>query len=104
MALTKAELAEALFDEIGLNKREAKQLVDEFFEGVRSALASGDEVKLSTFGKFTPRDKRQRLGRNPKTGEEFTISARRIVTFYPSPKLRIRVDALATEAIDSKYG
>lgn len=92
MALTKADLAETLFEELGLNKREAKEFVEQFFEEVRQALESGDPVKLSGFGNFELRDKRQRPGRNPKTGEEIPISARRVVTFRPGQKLRSRVD------------
>ncbi|MGD8377969.1 MAG: integration host factor subunit alpha [Gammaproteobacteria bacterium] len=95
MALTKAELAEALFEELGLNKREAKELVDLFFEEVRSALAAGRQVKLSGFGNFDLRDKNQRPGRNPKTGEEIPITARRVVTFRPGQKLKARVEAYA---------
>lgn len=96
MALTKAELAEALFDELGLNKREAKEFVDLFFEEVRARLESGEEVKLSGFGNFELRSKNQRPGRNPKTGEEIPISARRVVTFRPGQKLRLRVELDAT--------
>lgn len=92
MALTKAELAEALFDELGLNKREAKEFVDLFFETLRNCLEKGDEVKLSGFGNFELRTKNSRPGRNPKTGEEIPISARRVVTFRPGQKLRLRVD------------
>src|SRR6266705_1112999 len=83
MALTKAERAEALFNQLGLNKREARELVDLFFEEVRAALSGGEQVKLSGFGNFDLRDKNQRPGRNPKTGEEIPISARRVVTFRP---------------------
>ena len=93
MALTKAELAEALFEELGLNKREAKEFVDLFFEVVRERLEAGEEVKLSGFGNFELRSKNQRPGRNPKTGEEIPISARRVVTFRPGQKLRLRVEA-----------
>lgn len=96
MALTKAELAEALFDELGLNKREAKEFVDLFFEEIRVRLESGEEVKLSGFGNFELRKKNQRPGRNPKTGEDIPISARRVVTFRPGQKLRLRVDIDAT--------
>ncbi|MEQ1438741.1 integration host factor subunit alpha [Fontimonas sp. SYSU GA230001] len=96
MALTKAELAEALFDELGLNKREAKEFVDLFFEEIRGRLESGDEVKLSGFGNFELRSKNQRPGRNPKTGEEIPISARRVVTFRPGQKLRLRVETDVT--------
>ena len=93
MALTKADLANQLFDEVGLNKREAKEFVDAYFEVIREALESGDNVKLSGFGNFQLRDKDQRPGRNPKTGEEIPISARRVVTFRPGQKLRARVEA-----------
>lgn len=95
MALTKAEMAEMLFNELGLNKREAKELVELFFDEVREALAAGDDVKLSGFGNFTLRNKNQRPGRNPKTGEEIPISARRVVTFRPGQKLKARVEAYA---------
>ncbi|MDX1444382.1 MAG: integration host factor subunit alpha [Gammaproteobacteria bacterium] len=95
MALTKAEMAEALFEELGLNKREAKELVDLFFEEIRNALAAGQQIKLSGFGNFDLRDKNQRPGRNPKTGEEIPITARRVVTFRPGQKLKARVEAYA---------
>lgn len=95
MALTKAEMAENLFDELGLNKREAKELVEVFFEEVRIALEEGDEVKLSGFGNFILRNKNQRPGRNPKTGEEIPITARRVVTFRPGQKLKARVEEYA---------
>ncbi len=95
MALTKADMAERLFEEFGLNKREAKDLVEMFFEEIRSALTSGKQVKLSGFGNFNLRDKSQRPGRNPKTGEEIPITARRVVTFHPGQKLKARVEAHA---------
>lgn len=95
MALTKADMAEKLYEELGLNKREAKELVEMFFEEVRSALESGDLVKLSGFGNFDLRDKNERPGRNPKTGEEIPITARRVVTFRPGQKLKARVEAYA---------
>ncbi len=95
MALTKADMAERLYDELGLNKREAKELVEMFFEEVRGALESGNQVKLSGFGNFDLRQKNQRPGRNPKTGEEIPISARRVVTFRPGQKLKSRVEAYA---------
>ena len=94
-ALTKAEMAEHLFNEIGLNKREAKELVDTFFEEIRLALENNQPVKLSGFGNFELRDKSQRPGRNPKTGEEIPISARRVVTFKPGQKLKARVESHA---------
>lgn len=93
MSLTKAEIADQLFEEVGLNKREAKEFVDLFFEAIRDALERGENVKLSGFGNFQLREKNQRPGRNPKTGEEIPISARRVVTFRPGQKLRARVEA-----------
>ena len=95
MALTKAEMAERLFEDLGLNKREAKELVEAFFEEIRMSLESGQQVKLSGFGNFDLRDKNQRPGRNPKTGEEIPITARRVVTFRPGQKLKARVEAYA---------
>jgi len=95
MALTKAEMAERLFDDLGLNKREAKEMVEGFFEEIRNSLSSNQQVKLSGFGNFDLRDKKQRPGRNPKTGEEIPISARRVVTFRPGQKLKARVEAYA---------
>ncbi len=95
MALTKAEMAEALFQDMGLNKREARELVEMFFEELRTALSNGEQVKLSGFGNFDLRDKNRRPGRNPKTGEEIPITARRVVTFRPGQKLKTRVEAYA---------
>ena len=92
MTLTKAELADLLFDKVGLNKREAKDMVESFFEEIRVALEEGDAVKLSGFGNFQLRDKPQRPGRNPKTGEEIPSTARRVVTFHASQKLKGMVD------------
>lgn len=92
-ALTKADLTERLFDELGLNKREAKELVELFFEEIKASLEQNETVKLSGFGNFDLRDKSQRPGRNPKTGEEIPISARRVVTFRPGQKLKQRVEA-----------
>jgi len=93
MSLTKAEIANRLFDEVGLNKREAKEFVDAYFELIKEALENGENVKLSGFGNFQLREKNERPGRNPKTGEEIPISARRVVTFRPGQKLRARVEA-----------
>jgi len=93
MSLTKADIADRLFNEVGLNKREAKEFVDAYFEVIRQALETGENVKLSGFGNFQLRVKNQRPGRNPKTGEEIPISARRVVTFRPGQKLRARVEA-----------
>jgi integration host factor subunit alpha len=90
--LTKAELADALFEQVGLNKRESKDIVETFFEKIRDALADGQTVKLSGFGNFQIRDKPARPGRNPKTGEVIPISARRVVTFHASQKLKSAVE------------
>ena len=90
--LTKAELAELLFEHVGLNKREAKDMVETFFAEIRDALERGENVKLSGFGNFQLRDKPQRPGRNPKTGEEIPITARRVVTFHASQKLKSMVE------------
>jgi integration host factor subunit alpha len=95
MALTKAQMAEALFEELGLNKREAKEIVELFFEEIRGALEQGQQVKLSGFGNFDLRQKTERPGRNPKTGEEIPITARTVVTFRPGQKLKQRVEAYA---------
>lgn len=92
-ALTKAELAEHLFNTLGLNKREAKDLVEVFFEEIRTGLEKGECVKLSGFGNFNLRDKNERPGRNPKTGEEIPVSARRVVTFKAGHKLKSRVES-----------
>ncbi|AJD48485.1 integration host factor subunit alpha [Alcanivorax sp. S71-1-4] len=94
-ALTKADMAERLFEELGLNKREAKEMVEMFFEEIRRALENNIQVKLSGFGNFDLRDKSERPGRNPKTGEEIPITARRVVTFRPGQKLKQRVEAYA---------
>ncbi|MBS0510686.1 MAG: integration host factor subunit alpha [Proteobacteria bacterium] len=95
VTLTKAELADLLFEQVGLNKREAKDMVEGFFEEIRTALERGDSVKLSGFGNFQLRDKPQRPGRNPKTGEEIPITARRVVTFHASQKLKAAVEQLS---------
>ncbi len=95
MSLTKADMAASLFNELGLNKREARELVDSFFEDLEESLAGGKPVRLSGFGNFDLRDKSARPGRNPKTGEEVPIPARRVVTFRPGQKLRARVEGYA---------
>jgi len=92
MALTKAEVAEHLFEKVGLSKRDAKEMVEIFFEEVRETLESGEQVKLSGFGNFDLRQKSERPGRNPKTGEDIPISARKVVTFRPGQKLKSRVE------------
>jgi len=95
MALTKADMVESLFNELGLNKREAGELIDLTFQELGASLAVGEQVKLSGFGNFDLRDKKERPGRNPKTGEKIPISARRVVTFRAGEKLKARVEAYA---------
>ena len=95
MALTKADFAENLFDELGLNKREAKEMVELFFEEIKRTLEQGETVKISGFGNFALRDKVGRPGINPKTGEEIPITPRRVVTFRTGQKLKARVEAYA---------
>ena len=94
-ALTKADMAESLYEEVGLNKRESKEMVEAFFDEICDAFAHNEQVKLSGFGNFDLRDKKQRPGRNPKTGEEIPISARRVVTFRPGQKLKAKVEEYA---------
>lgn len=100
-ALTKAKMAEQLFDELGLNKREAKEIVELFFDKILDSLENNVQVKLSGFGNFDLREKGERPGRNPKTGEEIPISARRVVTFRSGQKLKSRVEAYAGDAISA---
>ena len=97
MALTKADLAENLFETLGYSKLDAKETVEVFFEEVRKALENGEQVKLSGFGNFDLREKNERPGRNPKTGEDIPISARRVVTFRPGQKLKARVENIKIE-------
>ena len=94
-ALTKAQLAELLFEQIGLNKREAKEMVDAFYALIVEHLIAGDDVKLSGFGNFQMRVKAPRPGRNPRTGELIPIAARRVVTFHASQKLKDQLQAAA---------
>lgn len=98
-ALTKAQLAELLFEQIGLNKREAKDMVDAFFAVIAEQLAAGDEVKISGFGNFQIRTKAPRPGRNPRTGEMVPIEARRVTTFHASAKLKEQVQEGASSAV-----
>ena len=93
--LTKADLADSLFNVVGLSKREAKDIVELFFEEIRDSLERGQEVKLSGFGSFKIRDKNSRPGRNPKTGEAVEISARRVVTFRAGQKMKSRIEKYA---------
>lgn len=99
-ALTKAQLAEMLFEQIGLNKRESKDMVDAFYDLIGARLVAGDDVKLSGFGNFQMRVKAPRPGRNPRTGELIPIAARRVVTFHASQKLKemLQPDDVGSEA------
>ncbi len=90
-ALTKAQLADLLFEHIGLNKRESKDMVDAFFDLIAQSLIAGEDVKLSGFGNFQIRTKAPRPGRNPRTGEAIPIEARRVVTFHASSKLKEQI-------------
>lgn len=92
MTLTKADLAKHLDAEIGLTNREAKEIVELFFQYISDALITGRQVKISGFGNFTLHDKRERPGRNPRTGEEVPVTARRVVTFHCGQKLKARVE------------
>lgn len=94
-ALTKAQMAERLFEELGLNKREAKEIVEIFFEEIALRLERNEAVKLSGFGNFDLRDKGERPGRNPKSGRDVPIAARRVVTFHCGQKLKSKVSAYA---------
>jgi integration host factor subunit alpha len=95
MTLTKADFAEQLLDVVGLDKHEAKKMVELFFEKIKDSLEQGNPVKISGFGNFDLRDKTSRPGRNPKTGEDIPITARRVVTFRSGQKLKARVEAYA---------
>ncbi|MNE48535.1 Integration host factor subunit alpha [compost metagenome] len=97
-ALTKAQLADLLFDQIGLNKRESKEMVDAFFDLVSQSLVEGNDVKLSGFGNFQIRTKAPRPGRNPRTGELIPIQARRVVTFHASTKLKEQIQSGETSS------
>jgi integration host factor subunit alpha len=88
MTVTKADLANTLYEQLGLNKREAKEFIELFFEQIRETLEKGESVKLSGFGGFSVRDKRSRPGRNPKTGQAVAVSARRVVTYRASQKVK----------------
>ena len=98
--LTKADLADKLHLDLGLNKKEAKDFIEVFFNTLKEELAKGKHIKLSGFGNFILRDKSERPGRNPKTGVEIPIKARRVVTFRPGQKLRARVERYAETVLD----
>ncbi|MDP8078747.1 integration host factor subunit alpha [Phocoenobacter skyensis] len=92
MTLTKIEMIEHLVEQLDISKSSAKEFVEQFFEEIRLSLEKGEEVKLSSFGNFQLREKKARPGRNPKTGEEIPVSARRVVVFKPSQKLKARIE------------
>ena len=92
MTITKDSLVEMVHNEIGLNKGEAKELIESFFEQIKKSLEEGNDIKLSGFGNFNLRDKAPRPGRNPKTGQEVTISSRRVVTFKSGLKLKSKLE------------
>ena len=94
-AYTKADIVEEVYKKLGLSKKESKELVQSFFDVISERLESGENVKLSGFGNFTLRDKSERPGRNPKTGEDIPIQPRRVVSFKPGQKLRARVASYA---------
>ena len=98
--LTRARLAATLHDRVGVSKKEASTLVEDVLELLSDTLEAGEKVKLSGFGNFDLREKGERPGRNPKTGEEIPITARRVVTFRPGQKLKARVEAYAGESAD----
>ena len=98
MALTKFDIVKNLNDEIGLNKREAKELVDSFFDNIKRLLSQGQEIKLSGFGNFQLKNKSSRPGRNPRTGDDVEITARRVVTFKSGQKLKESVNTLTNES------
>ena len=95
MALTRAAMAESLFNELGLSRKDGRELVDLLIEELAASLAVAEQVKLSSFGNFYLRDKNERPGRNPKTGEDVLISARRVVTFSAGPILKARLETYA---------
>ena len=93
MTITKDSLVEMIHNEVGLIKREAKELIECFFEQIKASLENGNDIKFSGFGNFILRNKSPRPGRNPKTGEEVTISERRVVTFKSGLKLKSKLEA-----------
>lgn len=101
MALTKADIVEALYEKVGFSKKEAAELVELVFDSMKGTLSQGQKLKISGFGNFVVREKRSRVGRNPKTGDTIEISARRVLTFRPSQVLRSEVNtALENKPIE----
>lgn len=101
MTLTKADISKRLDEEIGLTNREAKEIVELFFQYISESLVKGQQVKISGFGNFTLHDKNERPGRNPRTGEEVPVSARRVVTFHCGQKLKARVEKYTVKEKES---
>ena len=95
MAMTKANIVEEVYKKVGFSKSQAAEIVEMVFETMKVTLEKGEKLKISGFGNFTPRDKKTRIGRNPKTGEAIEISARRVVTFKASPVLKARMNETA---------
>ena len=102
MTLTKADIAKHLDEEIGLTNRESKEIVELFFQYISNALINGKQVKISGFGNFTLHDKKERPGRNPRTGEEVPVSARRVVTFHCGQKLKARVEKFVGKEVQGQ--
>jgi integration host factor subunit alpha len=94
--MTKADIIEAVYEQIGFSKKEAAEVVELVFETMKDTLADGEKIKISGFGNFVVRKKRARVGRNPQTGRVITISERRVLTFKPSQVLK---DVLNDEAV-----
>ncbi|OGT37478.1 MAG: integration host factor subunit alpha [Gammaproteobacteria bacterium RIFCSPHIGHO2_12_FULL_37_14] len=101
MTLTKADLAKYLDEEIGLTNREAKEIIELFYQNISDALINGRQVKLSGYGNFTLHDKNERPGRNPRTGQEVPVTARRVVTFHSGQKLKARVEKYAGKELET---
>ena len=102
MAMTKADIVDAIYERLGFSKKEAADLVELVFDSVKETLAAGEKIKVSGFGNFVVREKRSRVGRNPQTGQSIEISARRVLTFRPSQVLRAEVnDSWAEEQMKS---
>lgn len=99
LTLTKADLAKHLNEEIGLTNREAKEIVELYFQSISHALINGEQVKISGFGNFTLHDKKERPGRNPRTGEDIPVAARRVVTFHCGQKLKVQVEKYAGQEL-----
>ena len=98
--MTKADIIESVYEKVGFSKKEAAEIVEMVFDTIKETLERGEKIKISGFGNFIVRDKKSRVGRNPQTGEEIEISARRVLTFRPSQVLKnaLNASAVAHEA------